>query len=161
MRFRILFALAISTFLVSCKIIKPEVHTVQTYREIVRDTIFKVSGSAVSATLTTGALDSIINRLQRSGGKDTVIYRDRDGKVALKFYMDAFGQLQADCSSKDQQIQALLKDREWTKTETKTEVKREKFVPWYLYAALGALAATAFVLGILYYLTRPRNANKT
>lgn len=121
----ILFLLAVGLFcLSSCKTKKTF------YKESYRDTTFKFDGGVVSAGLDSADLSEMLSALHR--GKDTIIYRDRYGNAALKFYLDENGKLKADCEARDREYQALIKS-----LAEKSIVEVPFTPPWIKWLILG------------------------
>lgn len=122
--------------LTSCKTVQPTIHTSESKTVTIRqhDTTLIYKGANVKNAVN---FDSIIayltsqlalnNRL--NGIQTKVIYKDASDKVALTFWLDKFGKLQADCSSKDSMYKATLQEQQtYWESQTKvihTEVKTE------------------------------------
>jgi phage-related holin len=100
-------------------------------------------------------LDSILTIYAKAKfGKDTVKIFDQTNKVALKYWVDEFGKLQIQCSSKDQTIQLLV--AEVTKLRKETEKKREtvivKEMPkwgWFIIGCAGVLSLFGLIVLLL------------
>lgn len=101
-------------------------------------------------------LDSILSLYAKAKfGKDTVKIFDPTNKVALKYWVDEFGKLQIQCSSKDQTIQLLV--AEVTKLRKESEKKQQvilvKEMPgwgWFIIGCAGVLAILGLIVLFLF-----------
>lgn len=156
-RLVVVAALLLSMF-AGCKTIHTNTLETKTVTVKERDTTLIYKGGSVSNQ---NSLDSILKYLssqealkQRLNGIQTkVIYTDAQNKVALTFWLDKYGKLQADCSSKDSSWTAKLKDIEtrYEKQSTQTKTVKEKYVParfWILFGILCPFAVIGLFVSI-------------
>lgn len=119
-----------------------------------RDTTFIYQGASVGTGVN---LDSIINVLsmqfkQGLNGVETKrTFVDPQTKVKLSFWMDEYGRLQADCSSKDSAWSAKLQDviTNYEKQTSQTQIIRERFIPLWFKILGGVLFIIAAVMSAL------------
>ncbi len=119
-----------------------------------RDTTFVYEGASVGTGVN---LDSIINVLsmqykQGLNGVETKrTYTDPQTKVKLSFWMDEYGRLQADCTSKDSAWSAKLQDviTNYEKETKQTQIIRERFIPLWFKILGGVLFIIAAVMSAL------------
>lgn len=125
-------------------------------KEIVKETYKEVqvpvAGGAVTASLSEQDLNTIKTALQN--GKDTVFIKDRNQTTALKFYLDAMGNLKADCENKDRFISYLQKQIETERENTKTVTHTEHKVPVWCWLIIGGLGATTVTFSTLFQIQR-------
>lgn len=147
-----LLAMMIMCF-VGCKVIQPTLHTSETKVTTIntRDTTFIYKGGEVGNGTD---LDSILKYLtsqeafkQHSNGiQPKVIYTDAQNKVALTFWLDKYGKLQANCTSKDSSWQARLTDIQ-SSYEKKLEEKKiikERYTPIRIWVLIGCMLPFTF-----------------
>lgn len=155
----IVFALMLA--LASCKTIQPTVLKSETKTVTIhqRDTTLIYKGSDVQSGSDLDSIKAYLtsqlafnNRL--NGIQKKVVYKDAQDKVALTFWLDKYGKLQADCSSKDSTYMAKLKDQEvyWEKQSKTTKIETK--VPVWAYIVMGitsgiAIASIALLLFII------------
>lgn len=136
----ILFLLAVGLFcLSSCR-------TKETfYKETYRDTTFKFDGGVVSAGLDSADLSEMLAALKR--GRDTIIYRDRNGNAALKFYLDKEGKLKADCEAQAKEYHALIKQL------AEKSIVQVPFIPpwikWLIIGLVGLIVVLVLLVAIM------------
>lgn len=114
---------------------------------------FKAASAAAGssgAQVPQSVIDSLLNHFKSAfkGGKDTTVVTDPQSKVQLKYWYDAYGNLQMQCSSKDETIQLLVAENNRLHKEV-TEAKTTEVVykmPWYGFAALGWAAVVTLIL---------------
>ncbi len=163
------FILTILTLFIACMIVfggcKTRTitnHTTETKTITIkeRDTTFFYQGAQVQNG---NDIDSITSYLQTmfkqglNGIENKVQYKSADNKVALTFWLDKMGKLQADCSSKDSSYQATIKDitERFEKVENKTTTIKEKYIPTWLiviFSIVGGIALLA--IGLLVWILR-------
>ncbi len=125
-----------------------------------RDTTFFYQGGSVQNA---NDIDSITSYLQTmfkqglNGVENKVVYKSADNKVALTFWLDKMGKLQADCSSKDSSYQATIRDitELFEKVENKTTVVKEKYIPTWIIILASILGGIVLVaIGLLVWILR-------
>ncbi len=138
--------IVVIVFLASCKTIAPQVNTAEkeSYKESYTPAKVTVEGAKISTGIDSAQLAAIIAQLK--AGKDTVIYRDRDGNVSMKYYLNASGKPQVECESKDRHIEYLEKEVERERSSVKTEIKTETYTPVWMWVLFGFQLALNAVL---------------
>jgi hypothetical protein len=121
-----------------------------------RDTTFIYKGASVGAGVN---LDSIIKVLEMqfkqglNGVETKRSFVDPQTKVKLSFWMDKYGRLQADCSSKDSTWAAKLQDvvTNYEKQTHQTEVIKEKYIPTWTKILIGVLFIIAAITSAMVF----------
>lgn len=149
----LLLALLIALLFIGCA--SPPALTTgnkESYKETYKEVQVAVPGGVVNTSLSDADLNAIKTALQQ--GKDTVVITDPTNKAALKFYLDALGNLRAECESKDQLITYLQKEIEKERSSIKTITKTITETPVWCWVVMGFLLAAAFIFGTLFQIQR-------
>jgi len=137
-----------------CKTIHTESKTTESKTITIKekDTTFIYKGASVANQ---NDLDSIYKYLtsqealkQRLNGIQTKLqYHDAQNKVALTFWLDKYGKLQADCSSKDSSWIAKLKSVETNYEKQSSEIKSipVKYIPVRFWLLVGFMSPFALI----------------
>ena len=103
-----------------------------------------VKGSTVVGSLDSTSYERILATL-KSRPSDTIRIKSEGDKVELKYYLNDAGVLTAECESKDQFINYLIKTIETMETKTETVVEVVKEVPKWTFLVWGVLIALTLI----------------
>ncbi len=115
------FALAMLLSIKGCTKTVSSSHTT-TYR----DTSIFVQGESVKASVSDSLLKALLD-LQKAGKEPIIIYKNgKDSKTELIFSLDSLGKMQADCTTNDRYVTALIKQTKETETILQEKARESK-----------------------------------
>jgi len=146
-----LLVLILPLMMLACKPKQQVIHhnTKEVITERWRDTSINVPSASVTQGVDSAFLTRLKNQLGQ-GDKDTVVVHDHTNSAELRFYLDQFGDLQAECLAKDRTIKALVKDVQSQRDQVHTEVteveKVIKETPTWNAMLIGGLIIISLLL---------------
>jgi len=115
----------------------------------------KSPGESVSTAINCDSVLALLNTKKQTGKIDTVFMPSRNGLAELKFYIDQFGRLTAECDSKDRVVQALVKELEIERNKEKEVIKEVpvevpvEVLPTWVIPVITVMAFFIFLLIII------------
>lgn len=116
---------------------------------IEKPVLVEVPGGKVEATIN---YDSLRALWTPGTVKEIITRTDTTGNARLRILINELGHITALCEAQDQTIEYMQKEinrlSSEQRTVTITQVKELRFIPWWIWALVGALAVPA-ALGVL------------
>lgn len=152
---KLLATISLLVLLLGCRTTKESSseETKRTERLVEQDV--KSPGESVSTAINCDSVLALLNTQKQAGKPDTVLIPSRNGLAELKFYIDQFGRLTAECDSKDRIVQALVKELEIERNKVKEVIKEVpvevpvEVLPTWVIPVIMVMAFFIFLLIII------------